>query len=73
MRNSEGRDWIFEDAAFLLSLKLPAYSGAFLLTIENFSVFLLTIGAFSLTILVFCCLQLSFFAYSGKVCLIRAF
>ena len=32
--------------------KLPAYSGAFLLTIDNFS-FLLAVGAFLLTALVF--------------------
>ena len=35
---------------FAYSWKLPAYSGAFLLTVDNFS-FLLTIGAFLLTIL----------------------
>ena len=34
---------------FFARWKLPAYSGAFLLTIDNFS-FLLTVGAFLLTI-----------------------
>ena len=35
---------------FAYSWKLPAYSGAFLLTVDNFS-FLLTVGAFLLTAL----------------------
>ena len=35
---------------FAYSWKLPAYSGAFLLTVANFS-FLITVGAFLLTIL----------------------
>ena len=35
---------------FAYSWKLPAYSGAFLLTVDNFS-FLLTVGAFFLTVL----------------------
>ena len=33
------------------SWKLPAYSGAFLLTVDNFSFFLLTVRAFPLTVL----------------------
>ena len=37
---------------FAYSWKLPAYSGAFLLTVDNLS-FLLTIGAFLLTALAF--------------------
>ena len=53
------------------SWKLPAYSGAFLLTNDNFS-FLLTVGAFLLTILAFLLTVGAFFAYSGKVRLIRA-
>ena len=49
------------DAAFFAySWKLPAYSGAFLVTVDN-SALLLTIGAFLLTILVFY-LQLEFFS-----------
>ena len=44
-------------SSFAYSWKLPAYSGAFLLTVDNFSFF-----AYSW----------SFFAYSGKVLLIRA-
>ena len=38
---------------FAYSWKLPADSGAFLLTIDYFSVFLLTVGAFLLTALAF--------------------
>ena len=37
---------------FAYSWKLPAYSGAFLLTVDNFN-FFLTVGAFLLTALVF--------------------
>ena len=53
------------------SWKLPAYSGAFLLTVDNFS-FLLTVLAFLLTVLVFLLTVGAFFACSGKVRLIRA-
>ena len=44
--------YVFEkDAVFFsYSWKLPAYSGAFLLTVDNFS-FLLTVGALLLTAL----------------------
>ena len=56
---------------FAYSCKLPAYSGAFLLTVDKFS-FLLTVGAFLLTVLAFLLTVWSFFAYSGKVRLIRA-
>ena len=61
------------DAIFLLQWKFPAYSGAFLLTVEPFYLqltllaFLLTIGAFSLTTYLQCS-----FACSGKVHLISA-
>ena len=37
---------------FCLQLELPAYSGAFLLTVENVSI-LLAVGAFLLMVLVF--------------------
>ena len=54
-----------KDAAFFAySWKLPAYSGAFLLTVDNFSFF-----AYSFSFLTY---SWSFFAYSGKVRLIRA-
>ena len=60
------------DAAFFAySWRLPAYSGAFLLTVDDFSFFayswsfLLTVSAFLLTVG-------AFFAYSGKVPPIRA-
>ena len=48
-----------------------AYSGAFSLTIDNYS-FLLTIGAFLLVALAFLLTVGAFFAYNGKVRLIRA-
>ena len=44
---------------FAYNWKLPAYSGAFILTVDNFA-FLLTVGAFLLTTLAFC-LQLELF------------
>ena len=49
---------------FAYSWKLPAYSGAFLLAVDNFS-----FSTYSWTF--FAC-RWSFFAYSGKVLLIRA-
>ena len=49
---------------FAYSWKLPAYSGAFLLTVGNFSFF-----AYSFSFLTY---KWSFFAYSGKVRLIKA-
>ena len=58
--------WSFLDAAFFTySWKLPAYSGAFLLTVDNFS-FLLTIGAFLLTILAFLLAVGAFLLTMGK-------
>ena len=58
-------DPIFEGCGFFAySWKLPAYSGAFLLTVGNFSFF-----AYSFSFLTY---SWSFFAYSGKVLLIRA-
>ena len=53
------------DAAFFAySWKLPAYSGAFVLTVDNFSFFTYNWS--------FSAYSFSFFAYSGKVRLIRA-
>ena len=60
------------DAAFLLAV------GSFLLTVELFYLqlrilsFLLTLGALLLTVLAFLLTIEASFAYSGKVCLIRA-
>ena len=53
------------------SWKLPAYSGAFLLTVDNFSSFTYSWSffAYSFSFLTY---SWSFFAYSGKVRLIRA-
>ena len=58
-------------SCFDYSWKLAAYSGAFLLAVDNFS-FLLAVGAFLLTIELFFGCNWSFFAYSGKVRLIGA-
>ena len=60
------------DAAFFAySWKLPAYNGAFLLTIDNFSLFIYSWSsvAYSFSFFTY---SWSFFAYSGKVRLIRA-
>ena len=56
---------------FAYSWKLPAYSGAFLLSVDNFSFFTYS-GAFLLTVLAFLLTVGVFFAYSGKLRLIRA-
>ena len=48
---------------FAYNWKLPAYSGAFLLTIDNFSFFAYNFSFFAYSF--------SFFAYSGKVRLIK--
>ena len=53
------------------SWKLPAYSGAFLLTIDNFSFFTYTWSFFAYNFSFFT-YNWSFFAYSGTVHLIRA-
>ena len=50
---------------FACSSKLPAYSGAFLLTIDDFS-FLLTIGAILLTVLAFLLTIGAFLLTMGK-------
>ena len=57
---------------FAYNWKLPAFSGAFLLTVHNFLAFCLTVGAFLLTELCFFTYSWSFFTYSGKVRLIGA-
>ena len=63
------------DAAFLkffaYSWKLPAYSGAFLLAVANFSFFTCSWSFFAYSFSFFT-YSWSFFAYSGKVRLIRA-
>ena len=56
---------------FAYSWKLPAYSGAFLLTIDNFSFFTYSWSFFAYNFSFFT-YSWSFPAYSGKVRLIRA-
>ena len=56
---------------FAYSWKLPAYSGAFLLTVDNFSFFTYSWSFFAYSFSFFT-YSWSFFAYSGKVRLIRA-
>ena len=57
---------------FAYSWKLPAYSGAFLLTVDNFSFFTYSWSflAYSFSFFTY---SWSFLAYSGRVRLIRAF
>ena len=56
---------------FAYSWKLPAYGGAFLLTVDNFSFFTYS-WSFLACSFSFLTYSWSFFAYSGKVYLIRA-
>ena len=56
---------------FAYNWKLPAYSGAFLLTVDNFSFFTYSWSSFAYSFSFFT-YSSSFFAYSGKVRLIRA-
>ena len=56
---------------FADSWKLPAYSGAFLLTVDNFSFFAYSWSFFVYSFSFFS-YSWSFLAYSGKVCQIRA-
>ena len=56
---------------FAYSWKLPAYSGAFLLTVDNFSFFTYNWSFFAYSFSFFT-YSWSFFAYSGKVRVIRA-
>ena len=53
------------------SWKLPAYSGSFLLTVDNFSFFTYSWSFFAYNFSFFA-YSGSFFAYNGKVRLIRA-
>ena len=60
------------DAAFFAySWKLPAYSGALLLTVDNFSLFAYSWSLFAYNFISFT-YSWSSFAYSGQVRLIRA-
>ena len=56
---------------FAYSWKLPAYSGAFLLTVDNLSFFTYNCSFFAYNFSFFT-YSWSFFAYGGKVRLIRA-
>ena len=56
---------------FAYSWKLPAYSGAFLLTVDSFSFFAYSFSFFAYS-LSFFAYSFSFLACSGKVLLIRA-
>ena len=56
---------------FAYSWKLPAYSGAFLLTVDNFSFFAYSWSFFAHSFSFFT-YSWSFFAYNGKVRLMRA-
>ena len=56
---------------FAYSWKLPAYNGAFFLTIDNFSFFTFSWSSFAYSFS-FLLTVGSFFAYNGKVRLIRA-
>ena len=65
-------NFIFMGAGiFSYSWKLPAYSGAFFLTVDNFSFFTYSWSSFAYSFSFFT-YSWSFFAYSGKVRLIRA-
>ena len=68
----QGSVWfLFGCGFFAYSWKLPAYSGAFLLTIDNFSFSAYSFSFFAYSFSFFT-YSWSFFAYSGKVRLIRA-
>ena len=64
----QSSDWM---RLFAYSSKLPAYSGALLLTIDNFSFFTYSWSFFAYSFSFFT-YNWSFFAYNGKVHLIRA-
>ena len=57
---------------FAYSWKLPAYSGAFLLTVDNFSFFTYSWSFFAYSLKASLLTVGAFFAYSGKLHLIRA-
>ena len=63
--------WIFGCGFCAFSWKLPAYSGAFLLTVDNFSFFTCSWSFFAYSFS-FSAYNWSFFAFSGKVRLISA-
>ena len=64
---------VFGCGFFASSWKFPTYNWAsFLLTVDNFSFLTYNWSFFSLTVLTFFAYNCSFFAYSGKVRLIRA-
>ena len=65
-------DFILRCSFFAYNWKLPAHSGAFLLTADNFSFFTYSWSFFAYSFSFFAN-SWSFFAYSGKVRLIRAF
>ena len=69
--NHENRGCKTDAVSFAYSWKLPGYSGAFLLTVDNlsFSTYSWSFFAYSFTFFTY---SWSFFAYSGKVRLIRA-
>ena len=70
--NSLNRD-MFKDAVFFAySWKLPAYSGAFLLTVDKFYLFFTYNWSFPAYSFSFLTYSWSFFAYSAKVRLISA-
>ena len=71
VREKQRGGWKIRMRLFAYSWKLPAYSGAFLLTVDNFS-FLTYSWSFSAYSFGFFTYSSSFFAYSGKVRLIRA-
>ena len=61
-----------DEAFFAYSWKLPAYNGALLLTVDNFSFFTYSWSFFAYSFSFFT-YSWSFLAYSGKVRLIRAY
>ena len=63
--------WNFGCGFFAYSWKLPAYSGAFLLTVDKFSFFTYSWSFFAYNFS-FLTYSWGFFAYSGKARLIRA-
>ena len=65
------RLWLFLDAALCLQFEASAYSGAFILTVDNFSFCTYSWSFFACSSSFFA-YSWSFFAYSGKVRLIRA-
>ena len=71
VNTSQGKQDILGCGFFAYSWKLPAYSRAFLLTVDNFSFFAYSWSFFAYSFSFFA-YSWSFFAYSGKVRLLRA-